>query len=847
MKLKHLLFFIFLIISRIALGQHNEKDNQNKSEKQAEDYFTNFQYDKAKPIYTELLKINPKKDEYNYKMGICEFETTEDKNIAAGYFTEITENYNLTKKTTDYTCPSFMLLAKCFGKLYMFDEAEQTLLALEKINTDKKMEIQIKQELDYDLFASNLFFNPVPMITSRLAIINSDYDDHTPIPTNDGEKIFFTSKRPGGIGNIKDKDGKLEEDIWVYDKSRGNNQKPYNIGQPINTIYNDATCGLSHDGKTLFIYRSSKKDNGHIFVCYNYNDSLWTAPVKMPKPINSRSIEKHAALSSNGKTIYFSSDRRRGGKGGRDIWISTLKSDSSWSKPINFMWNTSEDEESPFLSQDDKTLYFSSKGYPGMGNFDVYKSTLQTDGTWSKPENLGFPVNTTGDDVFYFPTADGNQAYYTQKNSLKSDIYLAYLYDKTYNSILVTGIIKDNRFAIRDLETLKKSGDTTFFSSGKLYRKKPIFKIFPDSVRTITLTSDEKLKSELYFVPKNSNIRTLDINLHKNLDLLKPSSDKGDYSFVLSTGKDYKIIFEAPDCIFDTKNITSKGSNNSQNIVYNPILVKIEDGKTVKIKCTAFEPNVSTLNDFTKKELDLIADCIKNHPQLFVNFSTNDYLIVSDEISIQRKNTFVEYLKNKGVASNKIYTDLSPDKISKDSLEYTIYDAVNLQKAKDDKEKRTHIIVTPPQEFKPVVNLNDLLFGENQNAFNTKNSRGLDSLAIFMKNNSKTKIEIIGYADAVGNDKYNIELSEKRAQAVEKYLSDKGVNPSQLQIAGYGEANPIALNQRKNGTWYKESQVYNRRVEFRVLSQSDVSLKFEIIGQIPEKFKNPAYNPDFVK
>ncbi len=844
MNTKFTLILSFVLFYGSTFGQNHDKINVRKLERQGYDYLAKDRYDKAKPIYEQLLKIDSLNDAYNFNMGFCEFQTQQDKNFAVKYFSKVLDNYQETQKTTNYTKTACYLLTKCYEKLYLFEEAENTLKLLEKINSDTEINTVIKQELDTIQSAVKLFNEPVPFITTRLAVINSGFDDHTPIASYSDDILYFTSKRPGGIGDIKTKDGKLAEDIWVYSKEKGIYQKPTNIGLPINTKFNDATCGLSHDGKTLFIYRSSKNKEGDIFESH-FVDSVWTAPVKMPKPINSKFEEKHAALSGNGKTIYFTSNRR-GGKGRRDIWISKLKDDGTWGKPSNFALNTSNDEESPFLLPDDKTLYFSSKGYLGMGGYDIFKTTMQEDGTWSQPINVGFPVNTVDDDVFYFPIIGGKKAYYTQKNNESTDIYTAFLFDEEENSILVTGIVKDNLSHYQNIEIAKKSGDTIYYSGGKIIKRKPYFIALPDSVQRYFIAAGDSLKSEHYYVPKNSEILPSDVSSNKFSDLFRTNSNKGDYSFVLPTGKDYKVVYDAPNCIFDTKNIKSKNSKKSQNIIYNPILVRIEQGKTKKSKCTPFDNNSSALNDFTKRELDLTADCLKKYPELFVNLSSEDYMLASDALSSQRKQAAIEYLKQKDIPENKIYIDLSPDAITGDSLQYTIYDAITLEKAKEDKENRKRI-TPPPSEIWVTITFKHFLFGFNQSKVVDLNNQGLDSLVLFLNQHADTKIEIIGYADAVGREEYNVALSEKRAHTLKTYLVKKGVNPAQISVAGFGEENPIALNLRKDGSWFKEAQVYNRRAEFRVIQQGDMKLRFNFLNNIPELYRESTYQSEYRK
>jgi outer membrane protein OmpA-like peptidoglycan-associated protein len=490
---------------------------------------------------------------------------------------------------------------------------------------------------------------------------------------------------------------------------------------------------------------------------------------------------------------------------------------------------------------DGKTMFFSSTGYPGMGGYDIFKTTLGDDGTWSKPENIGFPVNTVEDDVFYFPIGNGNKAYYTQRNSTNSDIYVAYLYDETEGDIMVSGIIKDNNYFVQNEIPVRVSGDTIVLNKGKIIKKKTNFIVARDSVVMQYLSRTNDPQSQVYHVPPKSGIQSQDVLSEHMSETYQPFTEKGDYSVIVKSKKDVKMVYNAPNCIFDTKDINS--SNTKSKIIYNPILVKIEKGKTIKKKCMAYD-NSSALNEFAKSELDLVAECIKTNPDLYVNISTEDYMTAGDELSGKRKNAAIDYLKGKGVPSEKVYVDLSSDNIAKDSVQYTIYDELTLQKAKEDKENRKK--VTPPSEQWVTIHYNHYLFGFNKSKLESEKAQGLDSIIIFLKNNPETQIRIIGYADAVGRDEYNKNLSAERALQLKNYFVKQGVSANQLVSDGYGEENPIALNTKKDGSWYKESQKFNRRAEFIVEKQGSVKLKFEVLD-IPSQYKDSGYQLNYLK
>jgi hypothetical protein len=175
----------------------------------------------------------------------------------------------------------------------------------------------------------------------------------------------------------------------------------------------------------------------------------WTAIKKLNDNINTKYWESHASVSYDGKTLYFTSNRK-GGYGGLDIYSSTRAdvNQDNWEKPVNLGpdINTPFNEETPFISPDGKTLYFSSYGHFNMGGYDIFYSNLLENGKWSVPLNMGYPINTTDDDLFYVPVQDGNFAYvcryYPEENYGKTDIYRVEIFSSQHpRKFLLKGLV----------------------------------------------------------------------------------------------------------------------------------------------------------------------------------------------------------------------------------------------------------------------------------------------------------------------------------------------------------------------------------------------------------------------
>jgi len=257
-------------------------------------------------------------------------------------------------------------------------------------------------------------------------------------------------------------------------------------------------------------------------------------------------------------------------------------------------------------------------------------------------------------------------------------------------------------------------------------------------------------------------------------------------------------------------------------------------------KNTFFADGSSDLNNYTKKELDIIADNLKKYDSLVVNFSTESYLKESNRLSNERKQKAVEYLKNKDISADRIYTDLSARDIAENKMEYTIYDIERVKKVIEKKERSKEESV--PEFY--IVEIYNLFFDFDKPNMQVKKNEELNLLCNYLNSNPKAEVAVVGYTDAVGPRAYNDKLAERRALMVKRYMIQHGVKESQIKIRAFGEDNPVALNM-KNGRYFEPSKKFNRRVEFQVITQGKPSLKVLQFKELPSEYKDSDYNPNF--
>lgn len=300
-------------------------------------------------------------------------------------------------------------------------------------------------------FALELYENPVPFTPINLGEnVNSPYDDYWPMISADG-KTLYTTKNVPIRNDIPYGRNNANEDFFVnHLESDSTWGQVFSIGPPLNTSHNEGAPSISADGQTFAFTACNRKD-GHgkcdIYIAKREGNK-WTIPKNMGHPINTRNLERQPSLSADGKTIYFTSDRP-GTDGLEDLWVSHFDG-SQWGEPINLgdSINTDGIEWAPFIHPDDKTLYFVSNGHLGMGGLDIFKSSKINDTTWTKPLNLGYPINTVYDEQSLFVSIAGDLALISSNRAQDGnglDIYSFKLYEEAQPNYVsyVEGIISD--------------------------------------------------------------------------------------------------------------------------------------------------------------------------------------------------------------------------------------------------------------------------------------------------------------------------------------------------------------------------------------------------------------------
>ncbi len=381
------------------------KEEESTVKSEAADYFKQGSYKEALTRYLRLFDTNSNNTDYNYKAGICYLRTNIDRRKAADFLEYV---------STQKDAPKDILfdLAAAYHANGEFEKAIETYEKFREVNKGKvNPKYELEQHIGWCTNAAALVKNPVNAEFMNLGKgINTSYAEFRALVTADDSILVFTSNRKGNTGGLMDALGEIPSDIY-YTTFDSVWLKAKNIGININSENYEESLFLTCAGEKLLLYRESPENEGDIFQA-DLKGKSYQKAVMIGQAFKTGEHETGACLSPDGTTLFFSSERK-GGLGGRDIYKCEWAG-GTWGKPVNLgePINTKYDEDNPYMFSDGQTLFFASTGHNSMGGYDIFKS-VSYDGKerWSKPENIGYPLNSVYDDLTISMTTNGKTAY----------------------------------------------------------------------------------------------------------------------------------------------------------------------------------------------------------------------------------------------------------------------------------------------------------------------------------------------------------------------------------------------------------------------------------------------------
>ena len=585
MKLQLLtLFLVFSVILGFSQADQRRGDK----------LFEEARYAEALTYYLKALEENEKDSFLNFRTAQCYAEIMDGSNTIK----YIEETFKTTPRPTNQM---YFTAGRGYHLNHDFDKAKTYYTMSDPYNANKREITKLLAECET---GKTLQRKPAKVKIANLGDqINSPYHDVLPQITADLRLMYFTSQRPGHLGDAP-------EDVYMSLNLHKQWGRPKHLDKPINTENNDACIGLSPDGHTMFLFVGS--NGGDIYVAERKNGK-WKKPE--PMPFNTAARESSVCMAPDGRSIYFVRqplDASGKPTGNSDIYQCKKTVSGNWSKPqkLNSTINSEYDEESPFIHPDGKTLYFSSKGHSTMGGFDIFKSE-KTDAGWSTPENIGYPINTAGDDLCFVITADGKLGFYSSAKASGyggHDIYAIYM------------PITRNR---PELALLRGKVEEEF-------TKKPV-----EAKITITDNEINEVVAEFY-----------------------SDGETGDYLVSLPSGKNYGITIEKDGHLFHSENVFIEKGKGYVPISKNIKLLNIQAGSKIVLNNIFFETGKYALTSSSNTELNRLASLLKKHPELKIEIAghtdgrgdPNLNLTLSEN----RAQAVVNYLTSQGVSKSRL-------------------------------------------------------------------------------------------------------------------------------------------------------------------------------------------------
>ena len=655
--------FIALLLSGVTFGQNKDipfdkrlfEDNKEGFEAAVKEislgdfYFFDGRDEFLAEALSHFLKaqeFNPYSSILNYKIGICYlYSVNKSKSLKHLEFAhEVNPELDVDLKF--YLAQAYQL-AGDFTTAIAYYELYKTMIP----QNDRNQHRYISKKIAESKTGIELMENPVRVWVDNLGdSINSEYSEFSPVISADNKVLFYTARRPDSHGQKKDRHGKYFEDIYYSERtSESDWSAAKNIGMPVNTESHDATVGVSPDGKSILTYQGISAKNGDILITRQLPDGTWETPHGIGVEVNSKHHESSATLSFDEKTLFFVSDQP-GGYGQHDIYVSFWdEKKNKWASAKNLgpEINTMFEELGVFFHADSKTLYFSSDGHANMGGLDVFKSTYnEATGEWSTPENIGHPINTPDDDIYFVVTGNGRYAYYSSNRPGgygEKDIY----------KITFLGPKKTPELPVIENKTPKPTTTQPIFA--ELEANTPQFLL---TGRIIDGQTQKGIKGQLYIVNAQTNQKITLIESHPD----------GSYSAVLTPGEQYALTAAGKKFTIASQTLNTDESfvNSQANLDF--VLYPPSDtlsGNSFALRNIYFGFDQTNL-DYTafgsqaQVELDLLANLLMDYPSITVELGghtdrrgPNNY---NQELSESRAEIAKQYLVDKGISPDRIQT-----------------------------------------------------------------------------------------------------------------------------------------------------------------------------------------------
>jgi outer membrane protein OmpA-like peptidoglycan-associated protein/tetratricopeptide (TPR) repeat protein len=591
------------------------------------DYYSAGQYNDAIKTLRDIIEMEPDYAEPYYLLGTISIKRA-DRNLKAAkmYFKQAIE------LCPDYDPYAYYYLGDIYYGAEKYDTAsiylKDFLKDVDKIKSDEDYK-RAEQMQKYAEFYDKMYKNPVPFEPKPLEGISTPLDEYLPIITPDEDYCYFTRRTelPQQRTAWSASDKKYKEKFFDSERRNGVFNQGEEMPEPFNLNENEGGATLTIDNKLLIYTICKNVDGGNYYncdICYSENrgDNQWSSIKNLGKNVNSaKTWESQPTISSDGKTLYFISDRP-GGFGGYDIYKTNYQANGEWSVPKNMgpTVNTAGNEKSPFIHTDSQTLYFASDGWQGMGGYDIFYIRLGEEHKWKEPKNIGHPINSKFDDAGFFVSTDGRFAYFAS-NQIKGvggwDIFYFDLYEEA-------------------------RPEKVLFIKGEL--------------------KDEKTQEAIPARIELKNLKT------KKITEIPVDTLTGKYVAVVPFKNDYLLTIKKDDYAYESKYISTEDETFKQPAKIDINIRQIEVGASYQLKDINFATNSFELNDASKFIIDGFIMFLKENPHVSIEIQGHTDDVGNDKtnltLSDNRAKSVYEYLVQNNIYPSRLsykgYGELKP-------------------------------------------------------------------------------------------------------------------------------------------------------------------------------------------
>ena len=606
-KFSHGAIFLFFLCICASSWAQKLSTSSKKARKAYEKGYVKYerrQHASAISDFMSAVKFDANFIEAHMLLAECFFVTGQQQRAKASFLRTVDIN-------PDFFPPVYLTLAEIEFDEENYEAASGYLEKFLSFNRQSPvLRARSEKMLENSRFAAHAVRNPVPFLPENLDL-EFEYDQYWPSLSVDEQTLVFTGLIPRNPEN-RAVAGNRHEDFFMSEYRDGKWSTPENLGPPLNTLENEGAQTITPDAMRMFFTACNRPDGrGSCDIYYSEKrNGLWTRPRNLGEPVNTSAWETQPSISADGRTLYFASNRS-GGKGGKDIWVTTLDDKGNWSRPVNLEdINTTGDESSPFIHPDGRTLYFASNGWPGMGGYDLFVTRKDSAGRWSAPVNLGYPINSRHNEEGMIVNARGDRAYYSSDrgDSKIRNIYTFELYPEA-------------------------RPEPASYMKGKIY-----------DART--------------YRPLRALFELIELSTAETTITAYSDSASGEFLVCIPSGKDYALNIKRSGYLFYSEHFTMTGGTYHEPLLKDIPLNRIRPGEKVILNNIFFEFASATLLDESKAELQQLVKFMSDNPDLQIRITGHTDNVGAQaynlELSRNRARAVAAYLHGAGIAAPRV-------------------------------------------------------------------------------------------------------------------------------------------------------------------------------------------------